>query len=276
LIELVATASLMVTFSASIIACLDSQELDPKLIIPFAVFIIAFLFLIVTVPLTGGHMSPVFTFIAALKGFVTISRALLYVLAQCIGSIIGFYILNCVMDPKLINTYSLGGCALGDKGLNSSINHHEALLLEFSCTFLVLFLGVTLAFDKKRSKNLGLPMVCLVVSGSMALAVFLSITISGRTGYAGVGLNPARCLGAALLHGGSLWNGHWVFWVGPILACLLYYSVSINLPKEVSVWDDEEYVVLKLPLGSCRIIPNGDISNGITIEGGAKGFQIHV
>lgn len=222
----------MITLTSSIIACLDSHETDPKLIIPIVVFIIAFLFLIVTIPLSGGHMSPVFTFIAALKGVVTLSRALLYILAQCIGSIIGFYILKCVMDPNLINTYSLGGCAIGGKGLNSSIHQHDALLLEFSCTFLVLFLGVTLAFDKKRSKDLGLPMICLVIAGAMALAVFVSITVTGRAGYAGVGLNPARCLGAALFHGGSLWNGHWVFWVGPILACLMYYSLSINLPNE--------------------------------------------
>jgi len=265
----VATASLMFTLTSSIIACLDSHEVDPKLIVPFAVFIIAFLFLIVTVPLSGGHMSPVFTFIAALKGVVTLSRAVLYVSAQCIGSIIGFYILKCVMDPKLINTYSLGGCAIGGKGLNQ----HDALLLEFSCTFLVLFLGVTLAFDKKRSKNLGLTMVCLVVAGAMALAVFVSITVTGQAGYAGVGLNPARCLGAALIHGGSLWNGHWVFWVGPILACLIYYSVSINLPKEGLVWVDGEYDVLKLALGSCGTIHNGNVSDDITIEGSRAGFQ---
>ncbi|WJX51125.1 hypothetical protein P8452_37351 [Trifolium repens] len=271
LTELVATASLMVTLSTSIIACLDSHEVDPKLIIPFAVFINAFLFLIATVPLSGGHMSPVFTCIAALKGVVTLYRALLYVIAQCIGSIIGFYILKCVMDPRLVNTYSLGGCAIGGKGLNSSINQYEALLLEISCTFLVLFLGVTLAFDKKRSKNMGLPMVCLVIAGAMALAVFVSITVTGRAGYAGVGLNPARCLGAALLHGDSLWNGHWVFWVGSIIACLIYYSVSINLPNEGSTSEDGEYVVLKLARGSLDTIRKGDISNDITIE--RSGFQ---
>ncbi|XP_058730277.1 aquaporin PIP2-7-like isoform X1 [Vicia villosa] len=260
LTELIATASLMFTLSTCIIACLDSHEVDPKLSVPFVVFIIVFLFLIVTVPLSGGHMSPVFTFIATLKGVTTLSRALLYVLAQCIGSIIGFYILKCVMDPRLVNTYSLGGCAIGGKGLNSSISQYEALLLEFSCTFLVLFLGVTLAFDKKRSKNLGLPMVCLVIAGAMALAVFMSVTVTGRAGYAGVGLNPARCLGAALVHGGSLWNGLWVFWVGPILACLIYYSVSINLPKDHLVLMDEEYDVLKLAIGSSGTITKGDIS----------------
>ncbi|KAL6211903.1 hypothetical protein ACLB2K_017126 [Fragaria x ananassa] len=159
LTEFVATACLMFTLTSSIIACLDSHEVDSKLLVPIAVFIIAFLFLMVTVPLSGGHMSPVFTFIAALK-------------------------------------------------------------------------GVTVTFDKNRCKELGLEMVCLVVAGAMALAVFVSITVTGKSGYAGVGLNPARCLGPALLQGGILWDGHWVFWVGSILACSVYYCFSLSLPHE--------------------------------------------
>jgi hypothetical protein len=57
------------------------------------------------------------------------------------------------------------------------------LILEFSCTFVVLFVGVTVAFDKKRCKELGLAVVCVVVAGSMALAVYgkcLCISYAGR------------------------------------------------------------------------------------------------
>ncbi|XP_054778074.1 probable aquaporin TIP3-2 [Prosopis cineraria] len=229
LTELVATALLMLTLTTSIIACLDSNEVDPKLLVPFAVFIIVFLFLMVTVPLSGGHMSPVFTFIAALKGVITLTRTLIYVISQCIGSIIGFLIIMTLMDKRLARVYSLGGCAV------AGLKQQEALLLEFCCTFVVLFVGVTIAFDKRRSHHLGLPMVCLVIAGAMALAVFVSITVTGQPGYAGVGLNPARCLGPALLQGGPLWNGHWIFWVGPFLACILYYFISLNLPNEVFV-----------------------------------------
>ncbi|KAK4258527.1 hypothetical protein QN277_004969 [Acacia crassicarpa] len=229
LTEFVATTLLMFSLTITIIACLDSHETDPKLLVPFAVFIIAFLFLMVTVPLSGGHMSPVFTFIAALKGVITPTRALMYVISQCIGSIIGFLIIKTVMDKRLASIYSLGGCAISD------LKHQEALLIEFCCTFVVLFVGVTIGFDKKISTHLGLPMVCLVISGAMALAVFVSIVVSGQAGYAGVGLNPARCLGPAILRGGPLWNGHWVFWVGPFLACIIYYVVSLNLPREVLV-----------------------------------------
>nr|XP_029154700.1 aquaporin TIP4-2-like [Arachis hypogaea] len=266
LTELVATASLMFTLTTSIIACLDSHEVAAKLLVPLAVFIIAFLFLIVTIPLSGGHMSPVFTFIAALKGVVTLVRALIYVIAQCIGSIIGFIMLKCVMDPKLEHKYSLGGCTISndsDKGLGSK--PQVALLVEFSCTFLVLFIGITLGFDKKRSKELGLPMVCVVIAGAMALAVFVSITVTGQLGYAGVGLNPARCLGPALLKGGLLWNGHWVFWVGPFLACITYYGVSINLPKESMTLENGEYDVSNLALGHSKSVSRSAVSNDLQV-----------
>jgi len=263
MLELIATGALMFTLTSCTVACLESQEVNPKLLIPFAVFIIVFLFLIALVPLSGGHMNPIFTFIAALKGVVTLSRALLYVVAQCIGSIIGFLVLKNVMEPKLAHTYSLGGCTIGDKVQGSAIKPHDALLLEFSCTLLVLFVGITVAFDKKRCKDLGFPMVCFVVAASVGLAVFLSITVTGRPGYAGVGLNPARCLGPALLHGGPLWNGHWIFWVGPFLACIIYYSVSISLPKKGLEWVEGEYDILNLFMGFSGTIPNNDVLNDL-------------
>jgi aquaporin-4 len=222
LTELVATAFLMFTLTSSIISCLDSHEVDPKLLVPLAVFIIAFLFLIATVPLSGGHMSPVFTIIACLKGVITLARASIYVLAQCLGSIMGFLIIRTVMNHQTAHKYSLGGCTIDANGAISAVSRETALILEFSCTFVVLFVGVTVAFDKKRCKELGLAVVCVVVAGAMALAVFVSTTITGQAGYAGVGLNPARCLGPALLEGGVLWDGHWVFWVGPFLACIFF------------------------------------------------------
>uniref|UniRef100_A0A803NRS2 Uncharacterized protein n=1 Tax=Cannabis sativa TaxID=3483 RepID=A0A803NRS2_CANSA len=246
LTELVATACLMFSLTCSIISCLDSGEVHPKLLVPFAVFIVVFLFLMVTVPLSGGHMSPIFTFIATLKGLITLSRASIYVLAQCIGSIMGFLVIKIVMNQNEARNYSLGGCSVNGHGGASGVSADTALVLEFACTFLVLFVGVTVAFDKRRCNELGLAMVCVIVAGSMALAVFVSITVTGQPGYAGVGLNPARCLGPALLFGGGLWDNHWVFWVGPFIACSLYYGLSVNFPNDGLVWVDGERDIVNL------------------------------
>ncbi|KAI8568077.1 hypothetical protein RHMOL_Rhmol02G0169300 [Rhododendron molle] len=44
----------------------------------------------------------------------------------------------------------------------------------------------------------------------------MSTTVTAAKGYAGI--NPARCFGPAVVRGGHLWDGHWIFWVGPTLA----------------------------------------------------------
>ena len=119
-------------------------------------------------------------------------------------------------------------------------------MLEFVCTFIVLLLGITVAFDKKRCKELGVTMVCVLLSASLSIAVFVSIVVTGEPGYAGAGLNPARCLGPALIQGGQLWYGHWVFWLEPFLACIVFYGYSKTVPKEGLVNVNGEYDIMKL------------------------------
>ncbi|CAK7329561.1 unnamed protein product [Dovyalis caffra] len=228
--ELVATSCLLFTLNISIVSSFESTTAEPKFLIPFAIFTIAFFFLLTAVPLSGGHMSPVFTFIAALKGVITPVRASFYAMAQCVGSIVAYLVVKSVMGKNVEEKYSLGDCMIdGNWELKSP---GIEFLLEFSCTFVVLFVGVTVAFDKRRCKELGLPLVCGILAGAIALASFVSIFVTGRAGYAGVGLNPARCLGPALLKGGQLWYGLWVFWMGPFVACIAYHDFTLTLPRE--------------------------------------------
>ncbi|KAF3963588.1 hypothetical protein CMV_012032 [Castanea mollissima] len=224
--ELVARALIVFILTTTIISCLDSHAVEPKLLVPLAVFIIAFVFLMVTIPLSGGHMSPAFTFIAALRGLLTLARAAIYVLAQCVGSIIGFIILKNVMDHKTVQNHSIGGCTIDGNGATSALSPEIALTLEF-------------VQGTWHSNG-----VCCAsrVYGPISVCV----NHSYWEGYAGVGLNPARCLAPALLQGGRLWDGHWVFWVGPFFACIVYYCFSLNLPKE-----EEEYDILRLAGGAC-------------------------
>ncbi|KAJ8767573.1 hypothetical protein K2173_017917 [Erythroxylum novogranatense] len=222
--ELVATACLLFTVTISIISCLESNVSEPKLLVPFAVFIVAFLLLLTTVPLSGGHMSPVFTL------------SFFYVLAQCTGSILAYAMIKSVINKSYEEKYWLGGCVVDGNG--KGVSPWTALMVEFSCTFLVLFVAVTVGFDKRRSEELGLKTVCAVLAGAMGVAFYVSMTVTGTPGYGGVGLNPARCLGPALLVGGRLWYGYWVFWVGPGLACIVYHGVTLLLPRELVVVDN--------------------------------------
>ncbi|KAG5564710.1 hypothetical protein RHGRI_000789 [Rhododendron griersonianum] len=64
---------------------------------------------------------------------------------------------------------------------------------------------------------MGQVLVCSIVGLVLGHLVFISTTVTAAKGYAGAGINPARCFGPAVVRGGHLWDGHWIFWVGPTL-----------------------------------------------------------
>lgn len=241
--ELIGTACLIFTLTSSIISCLESsQSVEPKFVIPFVAFIIFFLFFLVTIPLSGGHMNPIISLIFALKGVVTPVRGLIYILAQCVASIMASAVIQIVMNKNTAEKYSLGGCMINANG--QGISSGTALVLEVVCLFIVLFVALTVTFEKRRFKGLGLQMICVIISGSIGFVFFVSMSVTGKPGYSGVALMPARCLGPLLLQGGSLWYGYWVPWVGSFIACIAYYGFTLTLPRESMMKEEEEQDIL--------------------------------
>ena len=55
--ELLPAAFYVFILTTTIISILDSNVVEPKLLVPLAIFLILFLFLMMTVPLSGGHES---------------------------------------------------------------------------------------------------------------------------------------------------------------------------------------------------------------------------
>ncbi|CAN0899321.1 Aqp1 [Linum grandiflorum] len=240
LAEMVASACLLFSLTTTVISCFQSTPPNPVLV-PIFVFISAFPLLLATIPISGGHMNPVFTFAFALNGSVSAVRAVFYVIAQIIGSFIAFAVVKGTMDSASAAKFNLGGCFLDAHGDGSGISAGTALVVEFACTFLVLYVAGAVAFDRRRFEEFGLTRVSVVISAVYGLAIYASVTVTGRPGYGGVGLNPARCFGSALLVGGPLWNAHWVFWLGPFLACVVHHLFSVALREDgvVKKGDDE-------------------------------------
>ncbi|EPS60236.1 hypothetical protein M569_14568, partial [Genlisea aurea] len=86
--------------------------------------------------------------------------------------------------------------------------------------------------DRRQAAALGIVKVFSFVGLMVGLLVYLSSSVTGRVGYTGVGLNPARCFGPAVVRGGHLWNGHWVFWAGPGIASVLFYVYVKIIPSQ--------------------------------------------
>ncbi|GLT42884.1 hypothetical protein SLA2020_168630 [Shorea laevis] len=238
LAELLGTAVLVFAIDTIVISSYQTETKTPHLIISFLVAITVTILLLATLPVSGGHINPIVSLVAALTGIISISRAFVYILAQCIGGTLGAMALKAVVKSKIEQTFSLGGCTLtvvvpGHHGPRViGLNTSQALWLEIICSFVFLFASIRMAFDERQAKALGRVVVCSIIGIVVGLLVFVSTTVTATKGYAGAGMNPARCLGPALIRGGHLWGGHWIFWVGPAIACVAFALYTKVIPHE--------------------------------------------
>ncbi|XP_062082395.1 probable aquaporin PIP2-7 isoform X2 [Humulus lupulus] len=245
LAELIGTAVLV--FALDTIVIISSYDETKSNYTPPNLIIISILIsltlstlLLATTPVSGGHLNPAITLCAVFFRIITLSRALIYIFTQCAGAVLGALALKLVVNSTTEQTYSLGGCTLtvitpGPIGpVVVGIGLAQALWLEIICSFVFLLASVwaTLGFDHRQAQAHKKALVMLLVGLVVGLLVFASAKVIGATrGYAGAGMNPARCLGAALVRGGHLWYRHWVFWVGPTISSLAFYVYTEVFPR---------------------------------------------
>jgi aquaporin PIP len=238
--ELIGTAVLVFTLDTIVISTIRIETKIPNLILSILAAIIITILILATFPISGGHINPLVTFAAFLTGLVSLSKAIIYILAQCVGGIFGALALKAVVNSEIQQTFSLGGCTLtvvapGPDGQTViGLETSQALWLEIICGFVFLFASVWMAFDQRQAKALGRVNVFIIIGIVLGLLVYISTTVTATKGYAGAGLNPARCLGPAIVRGGHLWDGHWVFWVGPGIACVLFALYTKLIPPQLS------------------------------------------
>lgn len=232
--EFLGTAVLVFVLDTIVISTYETETKTPNLIMSILIAIFATIIILAVLPVSGGHINPIISFSAALVGIISMSRAIIYMLAQCIGAVLGALALKAVVSDTIQENFSLGGCTIitattqGQAGI--SIN--QAFWMEFFCSFVLLFAVLWMAYDYRQSKKLGQVKVFAFVGIVFGLLVFVSTTVTKQKGYGGAGLNPARCLGAALVKGGHLWDGLWVFWVAPAIACMAFYLYTKIIPRE--------------------------------------------
>ncbi|XP_073267557.1 uncharacterized protein [Populus alba] len=239
--ELVGTAVLVFALDTIVISTIQTGTSMPNLILSTLVAIIITILLLATFPISGGHINPLITFAAFLTGLISPSKTFIYILAQCVGAIFGALALKAVVNREIQQTFSLGGCTItivapGPDGQSTvtGLETSQALWLEIICGFVFLFASVWMALDHRQAKGLGRVSVFIIGGIVLGLLVFVSTTVTATKGYAGAGLNPARCLGPAIVRGGHLWNGHWVFWVGPAIACMAFAVYTKIIPRQLA------------------------------------------
>ncbi|KAK3024718.1 hypothetical protein RJ639_044155 [Escallonia herrerae] len=164
-----------------------------------------------TAGISGGHINPAVTFGLFLARKVSLIRAVVYMVAQCLGAICGVGLVKAIQKPYY-NRY--GG---GANELNVGYSIGVGLAAEIIGTFVLVYTVFSATDPKRNARDSHVPVLAPLPIGFAVFMVHLAtIPITGT------GINPARSFGAAVMYNqAKAWDDHWIFWVGPFNGSLL-------------------------------------------------------
>jgi len=156
----------------------------------------------ITAHISGGHVNPAVTIGVWVTGKITSFRAVVYILAQLAGAIVGALLLRLVMPEEL---WRISGAPLGIPILAPGYGSGKGVLAEAILTFFLVFAVFGTAVDDRGpfSKTAG-----------FTIGLVLAFDILAAGPLTGAAMNPARALGPELASG--TWTDWWVYWVGPV------------------------------------------------------------
>jgi aquaporin Z len=168
--------------------------------------------------ISGCHVNPAITLGVFLSGRMSGKDAVMYIISQIIGAIIGSALL-CLLTANA----GLSGTGANDLQ-DPNVTVLGGLLAEtiFTCIFVLVVLGATAKTNGATNNFAGL-----------AIGLSLILIHLACIRYTGTSVNPARSIGPALFQGGSALNHLWIFIVGPFVGGALAAGIwKIVEPKE--------------------------------------------
>ena len=164
-----------------------------------------------TAGISGGHINPAVTFGLFLARKVSLVRAILYMVAQCLGAICG-----CGLVKAFQRAYysKYGG---GANGLSDGYSKGTGLAAEIIGTFVLVYTVFSATDPKRNARDSHVPVLAPLPIGFAVFMVHLAtIPITGT------GINPARSFGAAVIYNEKkAWDDQWLFWVGPFIGAAI-------------------------------------------------------
>jgi aquaporin NIP len=144
--------------------------------------------------ISGAHINPAVTIALWSVRRFRLSDVTPYVLAQCVGAVLGALACGWVLGPVANYGATIPSLSLG-----------RAFVVEMGYSALLGFVIVALSSDERAPTSLSSPLI--------GATVFAGALVTGP--LTGGSFNPARSLGPALLSG--YWAAHWIYWAAPIL-----------------------------------------------------------
>ncbi|XP_071732918.1 probable aquaporin PIP2-6 [Rutidosis leptorrhynchoides] len=164
-----------------------------------------------TAGISGGHINPAVTFGLFLARKVSLPRAIMYMVAQCLGAICGVGLVK-ALNKTYYNTYGGGANELAH-GYSKGIG----LGAEIIGTFVLVYTVFSATDPKRGARDSHVPVLAPLPIGFVVFFVHLAtIPITGT------GINPARSFGAAVIYNKEkAWDDQWIFWVGPFVGAAI-------------------------------------------------------
>ncbi len=150
--------------------------------------------------ISGCHINPAVSIAMLIRGQLSVTDFIGYVVSQLIGSAIGCVILGIVFGFDC----GFGANQIQEGWTNGSVP--AALLVEIVLTFVfvIAIIGVTSKVENSAVSG-------LVIGLTLTLVHILGIALTGTS------VNPARSLMPALFAGGTALSQVWIFIVGPLI-----------------------------------------------------------
>ncbi|XP_050385996.1 aquaporin TIP1-3 [Argentina anserina] len=159
--------------------------------------------------ISGGHVNPAVTFGAFLGGNITLLRAILYWIAQLLGSVVACVLLK----------FATGGLETTAFSLSSGVSIWNALVFEIVMTFGLVYTVYATTVDPKKG-NVG-------IVAPIAIGLIVGANILAGGAFDGASMNPAVSFGPAVVSWS--WNHHWVYWAGPMIGAAIAALVYDNM-----------------------------------------------
>jgi MIP family channel proteins len=157
---------------------------------------------------SGGHFNPAITLAAATIKRISPLDAVIYMLAQFSGAVLGALLTkSLLLDEGRATHYGAGQIS----GLLAG--NFAGAVVEAIGTFCLVLVVLVVVFSKKSLKDWG----PLAIGTTLVFLVMVGGPLTGAC------YNPARWFGAALV--GNTWGGVWPYLAGPIVGSLLAVAV---------------------------------------------------
>jgi MIP family channel proteins len=213
--EFVGTFALVFVGAGAVVLAIGTGQLD-LVGVALAHGLVLAIMVSITGHLSGGLINPAVAIALWVAGKLSTQRALVLIVAQLLGAVVGALLLRFVVGGELFDAGSAGAPTLG-----ANVAVGKGIVLEAILTFLLVFAVFGTAVDDRGP---------WIKTSGLTIGLVIAFEIMAFGPYTGAAMNPARWFGPALV--GGLWSDSWVWIVGPIaggiIASVVYATVFLR------------------------------------------------